>query len=270
VTIIDDARDLSVPGPHGDVAVRVYEPAGVPAAALVWVHGGAFVGGDLDMPESDAVARRLRDDGVLVLAVGYRLAGPGSHYPVPSDDVLAAWTWGREFALDAGVPAERVRLGGASAGGNLVAGAVLRLIADGGSVPPAVFLAYPTLHSVPPQPSPAAEAALGRLPESERWADAAVEEMYRGFVGGDPSTAPEPAVPGTADLTGFPPTFVLTSEADGLRGSADEFAYRLIEQGTPVSSWCEVGTEHGHLNRPGPEFDASLGRLTHWLGAPVG
>lgn len=267
MTITDDVRDHSVPGPHGDVAVRIYEPAGTPAAALVWVHGGAFVAGDLDMPESDAVARRLQENGILVVAVGYRLAGPGTYYPVPSDDVLVAWAWGRRFAIETGVPLERIRLGGASAGGNLVAGVVLRLLVDGGDVPPAVFLAYPTLHAVPPQASAAATAALERLPVSERWERGEVQGMYRGFFGGEP--VPGPGIPGTADLTGFPPTFVLTSEADGLRGSADVFVHRLVDQGTPVLAWCEPKTEHGHLNRPGPEFDASLRRLVHWLSSPL-
>ncbi|WP_328293430.1 alpha/beta hydrolase [Kineococcus sp. NBC_00420] len=255
----------AVPGPHGDVDLRVYRPAGTPDAALVWVHGGGFAAGDLDMPESDAVARALACAGVLVVAVGYRLAGPGTFYPVPSDDVLTAWRWGLEHALGAGVARDRVQLGGASAGGNLVAGAVLRLLAAGEPVPAAVFLAYPTLHAVPPLASPVADAAVQRLPEDERWPVPTVEAMYRGFVGGDPATAPAAAVPGTADLTGFPPAFVLTSEVDGLRGSADEFVRRLAAQGTSVLSVCEPGTEHGHLNRPGPEFDASLRRVVTWL-----
>ncbi|WP_432541553.1 alpha/beta hydrolase [Kineococcus sp. SYSU DK002] len=262
-------HDERVPGPHGDVAVRVYEPVGTPVAALVWAHGGGFAAGDLDMPESDAVARRLQENGVLVVAVGYRLAGPGTYYPVPSDDVLAAWRWGREFALAAGVSPGLVQLGGASAGGNLAAGAVLRLLADGEQPPAAVFLAYPTLHDVPPEPSPAAAAAVAGLPPDQRWTAADVAAMYAGYLGGPagPDGAPAPAVPGTADLTGFPPTFVLTSEADGLRASADEFARRLVLAGTPVFSCCEPGTEHGHLNRPGPRFDASLRRVLRWIEA---
>ena len=266
MTIQDTApQPLAVPGPHGDVDLRLYRPAGAPEAAFVWVHGGGFAAGDLDMPESDAVARALAARGVLVVAVGYRLAGPDVRYPVPSDDVLAAWRWGLAHALEAGVAPDRVQLGGASAGGNLVAGAVLRLIAEGGPVPAAVVLAYPTLHVVPPAASAAATAALEQLPEAERWPPADVEAMYRGFLGGDPSAAPGPAVPGTADLAGFPPAFVLTSEADGLRGSADEFAHRLAAQGTPVLSVCEPGTRHGHLNEPGPAFDASLRRIARWL-----
>ena len=253
----------------GDVPVRVYRPDpglhAEPRAALVWAHGGGFAAGDLDMPESDAVARRLQENGILVVAVDYRLAGPGTTYPVPSDVVLTAWRWGREFCLAAGVPAGRVQLGGASAGGNLVAGAVLRLLADGGDVPAAVFLAYPTLHAVPPAASPVAQAAVETLPAAERWSAADVAAMYEGYLGGFLDAAPAPAVPGTADLEGFPPTFVLTSEADGLRGSADEFARRLVLAGSSVLSVCEPGTAHGHLNRPGARFDASLRRVARWL-----
>lgn len=256
---------IGVPGPHGDVELRVHRPDGTPDAALVWVHGGAFVAGDLDMPESDAVARALAATGVLVVAVGYRLAGPGTHYPVPSDDVLAAWRWGSAHARALGVDPSRIQLGGASAGGNLVAGAVLRLVAAGEPVPAAVVLAYPTLHAVPPTASAAATAALERLPERERWPALAVEAMYRAYLGGDPSAAPAAAVTGTADLTGFPPTFAVTSEVDGLRGSAEDFVRRLVDQGTPVFSVCERETEHGHLNRPGPEFSASVGRMASWL-----
>ncbi|MEZ0164828.1 alpha/beta hydrolase fold domain-containing protein [Kineococcus sp. LSe6-4] len=251
------------------VPVRVYRPdTGLhhePRAGLVWAHGGGFVAGDLDMPESDAVARRLQDDGVLVVAVDYRRAGPGTTYPAPSDDVLTAWRWGREFCRSEGVAAERVQLGGASAGGNLAAGAVLRLLAGEGEVPAAVFLAYPTLHAVPPAASPVAQAAVETLPPDQRWSAADVAAMYEGFLGGPVQTAPAPAVPGTADLAGFPPTLVLTSEADGLRGSAEEFVRRLVLAGSPVVSVCEPGTVHGHLNTPDARFDASLRRVVRWL-----
>ena len=258
-------RPAAAPGPRGDVEVRVYEPAGTPRGAFVWNHGGAFVAGDLDMPESDAVADALRREGFLVVAVGYRLAGPGSHHPVPSDDVVAAWRWGRALALGRGVPADRVQLGGASAGGNLVAGAVLRLLAGEGPVPAGVVLAYPTLHDVPPEHSAASRAALERLPADQRWSPADVAAMYAAHLGEEATGADPVAVPGRADVTGFPPTFVLTSEADGLRSSADEFVHRLAGAGTPVLAVCEPATEHGHLNRVGPQFLRSVRRIATWL-----
>ena len=54
--------DHAASGPHGEVGLRVYEPrtGRRSGAGLVWMHGGAFVGGDLDVPEADVVARCLR------------------------------------------------------------------------------------------------------------------------------------------------------------------------------------------------------------------
>src|SRR5690625_470989 len=53
-------EDTRAPGPHGPVPVRIYTPAAAaegPRPVLVWCHGGAFMHGDLDMPEADQVAR---------------------------------------------------------------------------------------------------------------------------------------------------------------------------------------------------------------------
>ena len=57
----------------------------------MWVHGGAFMGGYLDMPESNWVALELAARGIPVFAVDYTKCLGDVHYPVPSDDVLAAW-----------------------------------------------------------------------------------------------------------------------------------------------------------------------------------
>ncbi len=74
---------------------------------LVWLHGGAFVGGDLDMPEADWVARQICDRaGAVVVSVDYRLAVGGVTYPVPHDDVVAAVRWVRDCADDLGIDPE--------------------------------------------------------------------------------------------------------------------------------------------------------------------
>lgn len=86
-------RQEVAPGPHGDVPVRVYTPDGgaTRAPGLVWVHGGAFVGGDLDMAEADWTAREVcAATGAVVVSVDYRLARDGVRHPVPHDDVVAA------------------------------------------------------------------------------------------------------------------------------------------------------------------------------------
>src|SRR4051794_18743624 len=90
--------ETAAPGPHGPVPVRVYEPAGDGAArpCLVWVHGGGFIGGDLDMGEADWTAREIcARAGAIVVSVDYRLAVDGVHYPIPLNDCVAAVDWVR-------------------------------------------------------------------------------------------------------------------------------------------------------------------------------
>lgn len=125
-----ETSDVSVEGPNGPVPARLYGDASARSAgrALVWVHGGAFLGGHLDMPESHWVALELAARGIRVLAVDYTKCLGDVHFPVPSDDVLAAWRYALAHAEELfGLTPDAVLLGGASAGGNLTAGATARL-----------------------------------------------------------------------------------------------------------------------------------------------
>src|SRR3954453_21407816 len=124
-----ETREETVAGPPGPAPVRVYLPgdAGTDRPGLVWLHGGAFLGGDLDMPEADWTARQICDRaGAVVVSVDYRLCQGGVTYPVPHDDVVAAVRWVRDTATALGVDPNRITVGGASAGANLAAGATLR------------------------------------------------------------------------------------------------------------------------------------------------
>ena len=106
-------------------------PAGERTArpCLVWAHGGGFLGGDLDMREADWTAREVCvRAGAVVVSVDYRLAVDGVCYPVPHDDTVAAIAWVRDNADGARASTPTASsVGGASAGANLTAGAVLKL-----------------------------------------------------------------------------------------------------------------------------------------------
>ncbi|MFD6140167.1 alpha/beta hydrolase fold domain-containing protein [Promicromonospora sp. NPDC060271] len=223
--------DRLLDGPHGDLRVRVYEPAsGVDrVAGLVWAHGGAFMHGDLDMPEADWVARRLADVGVVVVSVDYRLApdldyrdppGPGSaapdgvRFPVASEEVTFAYGWARDAGL--GVGPERWSLGGASAGGNLAAGASLRLRDAGGPQPRSIVLAYPVAHYELPAPSPELAEKIAALPPDRSFPPEAMRAMGANYLGGSDLPISPYAHPGGQDLRGLPPTFVVTSDHDAL------------------------------------------------------
>ncbi|WP_084003661.1 alpha/beta hydrolase [Agromyces aureus] len=247
----------------------------VPAApALVWAHGGGFAAGDLDMPEADWVSRTLAARGVTVVSVDYRLAvDDAGRYPAGSDDLLAAWAWTLEHADELGIDSARIVVGGASAGANLVTGAVLRLLghapAASGAVPAGVFLAYPTLLAVQPAPDAALRALLDANPVADRFGPTVVRAMYEAYLGRPIDGAPLTAEPGRAaasDLAGFPPVLMINGEADELRVSGELFAATLVEAGVDTTCVTEPGTQHGHLNRPGePAASASIERVVRWI-----
>lgn len=258
---------MSEPYSAADGLVRVYPAREPNGTGLVWAHGGAFALGELDMPESDWLAHQLAARGTTVVAVDYRLAPVpkewavtahpprgGHHYPAASDDVIAAWSWTVDNAARLRIARERLALGGASAGGNLAAGATLRLIESGfATLPVLVILAYPTLLAVQPAPDPELRAALDANPDADRFGPAAVRAMYENYLGVPLDDAPIAAIPGLAtpaDLAQFPPTLIVNDEVDELRVSGEAFAATLRAAGRPVEVVTEPGTEHGHLNRP--------------------
>lgn len=260
-----EIADRLLVGPHGALRVRLYTPSLPSRHGLVWAHGGGFAGGDLDMPEADGASRAFAERGITVVSVEYRLAPSperaGVHYPIASEEVEFAYLWARSAGLVDGPWC----LGGASAGGNLAAGAILRLVRTGGPVPALAVLAYPTLQAVQDAPDAALRALLDAEPDADRFRPETVRGMYENYLGGPVEGADIFAIPGTAtstELTGFPPTIIIDGEADELRVSAESFARTLRAAGVEVGIDVEPGTQHGHLNRPeAPAAAASIDRF---------
>lgn len=254
------------PGPHGPVPVRVYRPADRPATdrGLVWMHGGAFVGGHLDMPEADVVARELASrTGATVVSVDYRLCHGGIHFPVPHDDVHAAFTWAATAGL---VPdGSPWAIGGASAGANLALGVAERLRDEGGVVPRAVLLAYPVAHDpVPTGPAEHAER-MASLPAALRFTDESTRFLNSNYLGPNPCDVPY-AFPGMGRLDGLPTTLVSLCEYDDLRPSGERLLADLRAAGVDVVEDDVAGVPHGHLNMPGlPAATATLAVMSDLL-----
>ncbi|GAB2831447.1 alpha/beta hydrolase [Lentzea nigeriaca] len=235
--------DRTIDGPHGEIPVRVYTPQTDPATLLVWLHGGGFANGDLDMPESHVVASELAARaGAVVVAVGYRLARDGVRYPIPVDDAEAAWLWAveREFA---GIGS--CALGGASAGAAIALSVALRQTS---ARPQRLLLAYPFVHFPVPALDDETAAVVRDLPPLMRFHPSSIEDMVRTYVG-RLTNLPAEAMPGAADLTALPPTSIVLSELDELRPSGELLAHQLEESGVPASVSVATGMPHGHLNR---------------------
>ena len=246
-----DVRDDSAPGPHGPVPVRIYTPPGGGDAlpCFVWLHGGAFRMGDLDMPEADWTARQVcHRAGAVVVSVDYRLCVGGVTYPVPHDDVVAAVRWVRHHAVALGVDAGRISLGGASAGGNLATGAALRLRDEDGWNPTALVLAYTTFHAVVPPAGPSLAPLLDEIPRILRFLPETRSGITENDLGGAASRADGYAMPATAVLEGLCPVLLINSEYDDLRASAEVFVGQLAVAGIDVRQVLARGMLHGFLN----------------------
>src|SRR5262245_41198431 len=123
-----DVEDRLVPA-DPPVPVRIYRPQQA-QGAIVWMHGGGFVMGDLDT-EHPWAARLADGAGAVVISVGYRLA-PENRFPAAVYDAYAALPWTAEHAAELGIAPDRIAVGGHSAGARLAAAVALRARAQHG------------------------------------------------------------------------------------------------------------------------------------------
>lgn len=212
----------------GRVKVRVYARRDVPTptGALLFVHGGAFVFGDLELEHDRCVYYALHTDAIIV-SVDYRLA-PESPYPAAHDDVWAALQWVISHSGELRVDPERICIGGASAGGSLAQGVVLRARDESGPTIAAAMLMYPVLDDR------GDSASMSSFEVYDPWDASRSRKMWPLYLGRE-GAAPAYAAPARAlDLGRLPPTFVMSCEEDPLRDEDLDFAQRLIAAGVSV------------------------------------
>ena len=144
-----------IPVDRGQIDIRIYWPRAVSLGetlpALLFFHGGGFVIGDLDT--HDSVCRLLsKQSDVIVVAVDYRMS-PEFKFPVAVEDCFSALKWVANNAVRIGVDADRIAVGGDSAGGNLAT--VVAILARNNNSPQIAFqlLIYPTTAPEPETPS---------------------------------------------------------------------------------------------------------------------
>jgi acetyl esterase len=233
-------EDRTIPGPAGEIPVRIYTPNGpAPFPVLVWFHGGGWVLGSLDA--SDHVCRELANAAAcIVVSVDYRLA-PEHVFPAAPDDCEAAYNWVLANAASFGGDPARVAVGGDSAGGNLAAVVSLRARAGGAQLPVCQVLVYPVTDHNFDRPSYAANGDGYMLTtRAMRWFwdyyVPTVEER------GHPDASPLYA--GAADLSGLPPALVITAEFDPLCDEGEAYAELLRQAGVPVSVTRYDGVIH--------------------------
>jgi acetyl esterase len=251
---VDRVEDRRIPGPAGDIPVRIYWPAGPtsrgPLPALVYVHGGGWVICDLDTYEAMCriMANRV---GCVIVSVDYRLA-PEHPFPAAADDAYAATRWVAEHATELGADPRRVGVGGDSAGGNLAA--VCALMARDRGGPALVFqlLIYPVTDCSFDTTS-YRDNAQGYYLEAVtmRW-------YWRQYLGDGADGANPYASPLRApDLSQLPPALVITAGYDPLRDEGEAYGRRLQEAGVDTKVSRYETMFHGFFGF-GPLLDAAL------------
>ncbi len=253
----------------GSIPARVYRPAGTSTAPLptvVYFHGGGFVIGDLDTHEG--VCRLLaRDVEAVVVSVAYRLA-PEHPFPAAVDDSYAALTWVHEHIADFGGDADRIAVGGDSAGGNLAA--VCAQLAHTDAITLAAqLLVYPAVDLLGEYESRVdnAEGYLLTLADM-RW----FAEQYLGKSEIDPDTAESALDPRLSplhakSLEGLAPAVVATAEYDPLRDEGNAYAKALRGAGVAVESRQFPGLIHGCY---GLEFvSPAVAEATTWINGQL-
>ncbi len=249
--------DRTIPGPGGEIPVRIYTPQGAgesagrgqnssgPFGALIYFHGGGWVVGDINM--TDQPCRMLTNAaGCVTVSVDYRLA-PEHRFPAAPEDCYAATKWVADNASALGVDPKRIAVGGTSAGGNLAA-AVALMARDRGNLPLAYqLLVYPATTSVLDTPSHREFAKDSYYILSR----ADMEWFWGHYLANAEDHANPYACPAYAKtLRGLPPAFVITAEFDPLRDEGEAYAARLRDEGVNVALKRYDGVTHGFFGMP--------------------
>ncbi|MCF8470159.1 MAG: alpha/beta hydrolase [Parvibaculum sp.] len=244
---IGKVEDRAIPGPAGDIPVRIYTPvaAGGTCPALVYFHGGGWVIGDLDT--HDALCRTLANEaGCKVIAVDYRLA-PEHPFPAAFDDAYAAVKWVEANSSEIGIDPNRIAVAGDSAGGNLAASVCHKAKADKGLEIAFQLLIYPVT-DVPGGTQSYKDFAEGYFLEAE-----GMDWFWNHYVSsgsGDPAD-PFAAPLRAPSLAGLPPAYVVTAGFDVLRDEGKAYAEALKKAGVEVEYVNYEGMIHGFFNLQG-------------------
>jgi len=239
-----NSRDEMVPGPQGDpaVRVRVYRPIEQPRKlpALLWIHGGGYVMGDIE--QDDRLMKQIVTRiGCVTVSVDYRLA-PENPFPAPVEDCYAALQWLFAHAGDLDVDPTRIAIGGASGGGGLCAGLAL-MVRDRGEMKPSFqLLIYPMIddRNVTPASHAITDPRVWNR-ESNRmgW------RAYLGREGGGADVSPYAAASRAKDLSGLPPAYIPVGALDLFVDENIEYAQRLVQAGVPTELHVYPGAFHG-------------------------
>jgi acetyl esterase/lipase len=252
------SEERSIPGSGGPIPVRIYSPRkSGRMPAVVFFHGGGFIGGSLKTVENPCKALAEKA-GALVVSVDYRLA-PEFPYPAGLSDCFDAVTWVYGEARELNIEKKRIAVAGDSAGGNFAAACAIMDRDRRTGMIALQALIYPTVDLVcRPREDYVwdlseydirdhRELIEGMLLAMRRDVEFLRSAYLRGRDPADPLVSPLYL----ADAAGLPPTLILTAEYDALRLEAEAFARKLTKASVRTRLIRYCGMDHAFLDKIG-------------------
>ncbi|MFF3916827.1 alpha/beta hydrolase [Streptomyces sp. NPDC001852] len=262
-----EVEEVRVPGPRGgpDVTLVSARPAGVagPLPLLYYLHGGGMITGNA----WSVLPRLLHEWAVTlelaVVSVEYRLA-PEARYPAAVEDCYGGLLWVAGHAAELGIDADRVVVGGKSAGGGLAAALALLARDRGGPGPIGQLLLCPMLDD---RNDTVSSRQLAGVDTWDRTSNTTAWQAVLGDRYGTAELPPYTAPARATDLSGLPPAHVEVGSAETLRDEAVAYARAIWRAGGRAELHVWPGACHGFdtfAPRAALGQDARAAR-TRWL-----
>jgi acetyl esterase len=235
---VEKIEHILIPTSEGEVLARIYYPnADKNLPVLVYFHGGGWVIANLDVYESSCRALCNAAEAIVV-SVNYRQS-PEAKFPAAVNDAYDATQWIIQNAAQIGGDPNRVAIAGESAGGNLATVTCLQAIDKGGRMPVAQLLVYPVTDTSMSQASYAENQDTIPLHTSMMpW-------FWNYYLENESDKTNKYVAPLYADnLSGMPPTILLTAEFDPLRDEGEQYAQKLADAGVSVKFQRYEGVVH--------------------------
>lgn len=238
--------DIEIPISRGFVPARCYEPEGYrsgQAGCLIFYHGGGYVLSSVD--DYDTVTQRIAHfSGCKVISIDYELA-PDNKIKSIHRDGFEVYQWIRENSAAIDIDANRMALGGDSAGGNLTIAVTLACKRESFPMPKLQVLIYPSVDPTMSFPS-VEEFASGYFLTKGGMS------WFRSHYLETPEQAFEPDLQFLQqDLAGLPPAYVITAGFDPLRDEGQAYVEKLATYGVPVEHVCYTDMIHAFISFAG-------------------
>ncbi|MBE0646880.1 MAG: alpha/beta hydrolase [Bacteroidales bacterium] len=236
---VGSIHEIHIDGPFGEIPLRIYTPSGEgPFPALIYLHGGGWVVGELD--DYDGVCSVLcHNSDHVVVSVGYQLS-PEARFPIALEEGYAVLEWLVDQAETINSSSEHIAVGGDSAGATMAT--VITMMAREREGPSVNFqlLICPATNLSDTTTLSYKQFGFGL------WVPEELMQWYTSHYLENPEEVTNPYVsPLLADdLSDLPPAFIVIAEFDILRDEGEAYGKRLQEAGVSVGMKIYPGQIH--------------------------